>query len=446
MTLQSSDENPVAVQRSLASLRAQLDAGAGRLSALLFVETPPRLGTNLALARAMLDAGHLPLVVCTFEPNLSAAELCGFEDLPLAVLSKDDVRSLNGVDVFFSSESVRDVAPAGAATVGIVHSLPDAGLRQAGLMINYSGNVQRYPIMIRALDYLVIAVRQAPSDWTQENYGAIGGVYPPTFLEARRPMLDIVPGGYPKLDYSERILTAGPGKGSVLLYAPTSAGSSVSRVKTDAEAIFASLLGNFPDYTIVFRPYPTPNDLKFAQKAAERFLSGTRFVLDSSSTGIEFQKLAAVSVTDSSSGAITFSMATRRPLVRAKLMHPDSAGKPIPIPFSYYASSRMALVEAVQLACQEDRHWEARISEEREKTLYNPGTASAYLAKNLPLFAARESHPDWLSIERRPWIGGGDAAERDEHISYLRQWGQKWGKSAKAMQEEITAYLSRPKN
>lgn len=207
-------------------VKAEIARKGSRIAAVLFAETQPRLGTHLALGRAIKDHGHLPIIVCGQAPSLTGSEEAGYQDLPLALLTRDDIRALRGIDVFFSSEVTRDVTPPGAATIGIVHSIPDAGLSTAGLSVNYRGFVQRVPTIIRSLDYLAVAVRQNPKHWTTENYSFVGGVYPPAFLVDRRQTLDIVPAGYPKIEYSERVLAAHRDRLGVIIYSPTSSAAA----------------------------------------------------------------------------------------------------------------------------------------------------------------------------------------------------------------------------
>ncbi len=422
-------------------LKAEIARKGSRIAALLFAETQPRLGTHLALGRAIMDHGYLPIIVCGQAPTLTDSERVGYEDLPLALLTREDIRALRGIDVFFSSEVTNDVAPQGAATVGIVHSIPDAGLSAAGVSVNYKGFVQRVPTIIRSLDYLAVAVRQKPKHWTAENYSFVGGVYPPAFLGDRRPKLDIVPAGYPKIEYSERVLGGRQGRLGVVIYSPTFSGAAAARLKPDPAKILAALLQHLPDYRIAFRPYPTSQDVEFGRGLVSELRHDGRLVLDLTATGADFQREAAVCVTDSSSSAITFSISTRRPLVFVRL---DDSGKgePHEIPFGFKATSLAGLVKAVRLGCEAHPDLCERISDDRDTALYNVSTAADYLARSLPLFADRKSNPEWLSIERRPWLGADDPDERVRHISYLRLWAEKWGKMAVAMQTEIEAYLA----
>jgi hypothetical protein len=434
-----------ATQHSLGSLRSRIASKGDRLFCILLANSPPRIGTYVALAKAIHAEGHLAVVVHPDGALPSDEELVGFEAVEFASIPFDAVPRLGGVDLFFSSEVVFDVAPPGAVTVGIFHSLPDEGLSKGRFTANFAGNLRRKPTIIRTFDYLVAAVRQRPADWNRAEYG-FQGVYPAPFLQDRRPFLDVVPGGYPKLDYSRRILASSDGP-SCIVYSPTSRGSRLTRVREDGEAVLSALLRAFPEWTLVFRPYPARADIEHGRTLAASFASNPRFVLDESATGVRYQRDCAVMVTDSSSSAITFALATCRPLVFVNLEAGERRwgsppATPVKNPFGFTAESVAAMVEAVKVGITDAPRWERAILEAADKYLYNPGSASEYLAANLPRFANRASHPDWLSIERRPWRGTGDEAEAEDHLRRLRSsWSDGAGSNASATYAEIAEYL-----
>ena len=280
-----------------------------RLAAVLYVDELPRLGTYLPLADAIRTAGHLPLVLCS--PELRTSSLAQ----PIRV---HELRALKGVDLFFSSELLRDVAPANTTTIAIIHSIPDAALTPHGLNVNYRDFIKSFPTVIRSADYIAIGIRQPDVAWTTENDSIIKDVYPPSMLEQRRQFIDIVPAGYPKLDLWIQNLGQGGGFDHIV-YSPTSVLSAVSRVRADGVRIVAALLKEFPHHRVVFRPYPRSSDDTARAELIRQFSSEPNFVYDASPLGIELQQRSATVVTDSSSSAITFALGSGRPLIMATL-------------------------------------------------------------------------------------------------------------------------------
>ncbi len=408
------------------ALQRRIDEKDGRLFSLLWASTQARITTYIALAKAIQDAGQLAVVLLPRKIRPSPDELVGFEEVEFARLTPARIADLRDVDLVFSSENRKVAAPRGASTVGIFHSLPDAYLKEHGFAADGASLIRAAPTIIRSLDYFVLAVRQR--EWNEEDYSFIQGVYPEPFLEGRRPSLDIVPAGYPKLDYSRRVLSEGEPHDHIV-YCPTSTGSSVTRVREDGEIILTSLLDAFPEYRVVFRPYPGRKDRELGRAIAARFASEPRFLFDDTPTGIPYQRRCALAVTDSSSSAITFSIATERPLVFVDLgsdSTPDVSTRDraalTQLPFGYSARTVPAFNEAVRSGIADARRWRKRIHRAASAYLYNPGTAAEYLAAHLDVFARGGSHPDWLSIPRRPWTPSGEEGEADRHLERLGDW------------------------
>lgn len=426
----------------LASLQARIAGKDGKLACVLLANSQPRLGTYVALARAIQEAGHIAVVIQPIGCAPAGEDLAGFESVEFASVPRAAIRTLPGVDVFFSSEVVFDVAPRRAATVGIFHSLPDQGLAKGRFSIDFAGYLRQKPTIIRSFDYFVAALRQGESEWDPERYSYMSGVYPPEFLRDRRPCLDIVPGGYPKLDYSRKLLESAEAP-NCIIYSPTSTGSSLSRVQTDGSIVISALLESFPGWKIVFRPYPGKNDVELGRQLSEQFSAHPGFVLDETLTGAGYQRDCAVSITDSSSSAITFALARRRPLVFARLEN-EKPSHAATNPFGYTVDNVQALIEAVEGGLRDSARWAETIGEETARSIYNPGSASAYLAEHVGRFAARETHDDWLSVERKPWTGSEDTAEAERHLEHLRsQWPEGTGANATQMRDEIAAYIER---
>jgi hypothetical protein len=130
-------------------------------------------------------------------------------------------------------------------------------------------------------------------------------------------------------------------------------------------------------------------------------------------------------------------MATGRPLVFSKLV--EDQGKVSQNPFGYTVSGRASLVKAVTLACEEQDAWRSRIEQACSAALYNPGNAADYISAHLPIFAARQSASEWLSIPRTPWC---ESSSRDEHLARVEAWSLD-GPSVTTMRREISEYLAK---
>jgi hypothetical protein len=241
----------------------------------------------VALADALREEGHLAVIAVNHKAVLEKPEVRGFEPVMLALVHPEEARELRGVDLFFSPENRGDSIPEGATSVCIFHSLPDAGLTQTGFAASAASLIRTRPKIIKSFDYFVTPVRQ--SDWKQKHFDFVDQVYPAELLRGRRDVLDIIPGGYPKIDYAERILT-GRRATRYILYCPTAVSSQLTKVESDGRAILSALLEEFPEQEVVFRPYPTSADRRVGRELAAEFEAHPRFILDESTTGIAYQR------------------------------------------------------------------------------------------------------------------------------------------------------------
>jgi hypothetical protein len=425
-------------------IQAMIDSRGQRLFVLLYANSQPRIGTYIALAKAIQDFGHIAVVIIPKAVRLESEELVGFESVVFSVLLEDQINRLRGVNLFFCSEVLYDVAPAGAVNVCILHSIPDAGLGAKKLHSNPAQFIENNPTMIRTFDYVVVAVRQSPTDWKKENFSLVQDLYPPEFLAGRLSTIEIIPGGYPKLDYSRRILTS-PGPLDCIIYSPTACHVSFGRMRIEGETILQTLLQAFPNMKIVLRPYPTPADVAYGQSLADRLVENKNLIFDCSTTGITYQRRAAVSVTDSSSSAITFALATLRPLVFVNLQERCDETSPEQVIFGYRARSVNSLVQAVKACLEDSVVWKQKITEQAELSIYNPGSAAAYLAKHLSKMAEGRSNPDWLSVERRAWMPTRNSElQVQTHLLKLDTWRKKAPtKRTEITYKEIVNYLKR---
>jgi hypothetical protein len=408
-----------------------------KLCAVIYANSRPRVAGYIPLAKAITDHGHLCYLVHPYNSAPSQEEIAGYEHLNIGALPPNKLSRLQGVDVFLSSEAVSDVAPRSAATVGLYHSLHDQGFGW-----NFSYSISHNPLIVRSLDYYVAAETQKKEHWTVENYEkVVPRIYPPFFLKDRRDHLDIVPGGYPKIEYLERMLK-GERESEYISYSPTQTNQPFSEVVQYGAHIIRTILTGFPDFKVVFRPYPS-RDIEICREAVRDFLGNPRFVFDDSVTGITYQKSTAVMISDGSSTAITFSLASGRPSVFAKLSDASGRGKGRKMEvFGFRAVGEEEMIGAISHCLNNRSFWHRKIMSERHKYLYNPGRASTYIASKLAVFAERGSDPEWLSIPRSPWVGFNRREEASRHLEYLNRLSSDGKRPlAKKMYEEIYDYV-----
>ena len=110
-------------------------------------------------------------------------------------------------------------------------------------------------------------------------------------------------------------------------------------------------------------------------------------------------------------------------------------------PLGYQVHTIAALKNAVRESIVDGKKWRPRINERRQELLYNPGAAASYLAEHLHVFARRNTMAEWLSVERRPWLGFESPEEVASHMVRLQKWASDGGLYASRLPEEIAESL-----
>lgn len=357
----------------------------------LYANSRPRLATYLPLARAIINAGHECDLYCPLSCQATEQEREGYLDVPLNFIQTNEVRKLHGYNLFVSPEKAHDSIPERTRSIAILHSLPDRDL----LKTSYAHWLKPHSY-ISKFDYFFVAVKQSPSQWRAENYIRSGGILPSASTLSKD--FTVVPGGYPKLEYLSRALLHRSTR-DCILYCPTKSDNSVSEVAIWGAEIIRRIHEAYPGFSVVFRPYPT-DEPKVVEEVCAAIRGLPRVIIDRSVTGLDLQRRCVAMVTDRSSVAITFSLASRQPSVFFSVG--DSQGSDLLKEeiIGFNAVGWPALLAALDHCVNESNLWEEKIRIVLDERLYNPLSAATYLAKNVPVFANGETLDGWLTVPR----------------------------------------------
>lgn len=404
-----------------------------RASVILYAQTIPRVLTYVPLYQALLKEGCVCVLVIPQEIDSKDVEMLGVSKQAIYNGSRAEISQLKHVDIFFGPESTNIAPPPGAVSIAIYHSLPD----QEGFSADYRKMFTIKPTIVGRFDYIVIGSRQDPDKWQSDGYlNSSDGVFPRKLLAHRREAIDIVPGGYPKLDHMKEVFSDWEGKQDCIIYCPTNSEVDYSQVLNSGTEVIERLLRCCPDHDIVFRPYPGDSQ---ALNIAANFRNKKRFVIDSTLFGLEYQKRAAAVVTDRSSSAITFSLASGRPSIFSNFNgnRADKRDNPKATQITEeQVGLRVKHMDDIENALWDtlsnSSYWKEKIEQSARLMLYNPGESSEYIASRVETFLERRSDADFLSIERRSWEEVANASPR-QHLENLRgTWSHRnvWQKEA----------------
>lgn len=393
---------------------------------LLDANAIPRILTYVPLLYEFREAGYDCYLRVPQYVDGSDLRSLGIDGSFVISCTHDKVESISGVDLYLTAEANSEaLPPRGAASVGIVHSLPD----DDELRPNHNF-LRAIPPIIRRFDYVITpyTLDQASFDLSGAHE-YVDGVYPDSLLTGRQPWIAIVPGGYPKVGYLWNRWSVGEARRDCIVFAPTNFVHPASMGFDKALRVLESLARTLTDYTIVFRPYP-PNwrNAKY-KRAIEEFLSNSslnaRVQLDTTWTGLEYLDRAATVVSDASSAAVTFALASEKPVV---LCGSGAATQDEPYvtqnAIGYKAAGESVAVDAVMCCLRGNRAWwRKHIASLRNQVLVNDIFASRYIVSQAERFIRRERLEGWHVINRRSFEVCYPDRSIDRHLEDLRE---KW--------------------
>jgi len=230
----------------------------------------------------------------------------------------------------------------------------------------------------------------------------------------------LIPGGYTRLDDNLKHAESYQGPVDSIIYAPTLSLNAVQHHQLTYSsphgvAIIRSLLANFPDKTIIFRPHP--NDLKMLKdgrndELAQPFIDilslceqEPRLRLDGQQTFyMDSYNASAVMISDTSSTAYTYALSTLRPVIFFSAK--DEQVKEIFLKRSAFIRDReqigkvvnncQQMVKQIQAMLANTQQWQQQIANYRQQVCFNLGHSEQYLLDNIDYLLSNKRHPEWL--------------------------------------------------
>lgn len=425
------------VQLEIDALRADLEEGKHVVALFSAATHVPHF---FYLGRAIARCGHKVAYLVPPRCPISEADEALAENGRILNPRAADMPNLSNIDVFIGVETSMKFCPQGAKSVALFHSLPESLPEHYNFPLHFSRN----DFITADTDYFVVARVD------QERFKAecieeyVRDVFPDEVTATRTDSFHVIPGGYPKIDYLAERAARHEGIPDAILYAPTNVAlpPQVSRVKQDGRLIISLLLEHFPDHEIIFRPYPTAQNLDAVADILEEYAKHERFTLDREATPTNSQLRSALSISDISSVSLSFAMATLRPFISCELsnraFNAGHCGAEHELGYTAYNAEQ--LLNAVRDIIGRPEHWREKVREETGRYVYNPGRSAEYLAEHIDLIASGRTHADWLKVPRNsPSWSLDTARDHARHIKSLLSSGRT--RSAEInLEHALTAY------
>lgn len=227
------------------------------------------------------------------------------------------------------------------------------------------------------------------------------------FSRRKSEQFNIIPVGYPRLASMLPYIQSNETTQNSIVYAPVAIDYDLEhggkRVANHGIRIIETLLANFTDLDVIFRPSMQDMEKPETREILAVFGDEKRFVFDSHPDQIFAFSRGCALITDLSNIAKSFAFLCRRPGI---YFSPWQAS---PTAWSRWAGgfnaySYEGLLDTVRMALENPREEAEIIERNREKELMPFESAFDEIAEWLPDFYNDMPRKDWVTIERGPTV------------------------------------------
>lgn len=329
-------------------------------------------------------------------------EICDdeFEKRPYSYyVGYDIIRYLDFIDIFIIPRIMRWL-PERAKKVNFVHDIYDSPAGKLTAPRKSIFGPPRESPELDEMDYSFL-----PCDAVMPRNKRSPDLISPY---VRKKPYCCIPGGYVKLDSNLRYFENSRVPVDSIIYAPTVIGGEFAKyvsLPEYGEKIVGTLLDNFTDYKIIFRPHPYTVSTEYVAGIVKRFSSNSRFVFDSNpSFYLDNYCRSRLMITDMSGTAYTYAFTTLRPVVffshnernveeAFKVRYFQDRNK-----IGYVATSIDELNEKVAFTLAHIDKLEEQVKEFRSSQMFNVGRAEDYFVDNFHCIAEDVKNNDWQYV------------------------------------------------
>lgn len=277
--------------------------------------------------------------------------------------------------------------PDQAVKVILLHDIFDSPL----------GDPKEFLGLACSMDYIFV-----PSQPSMNATTRVFGMFEETGIIPSKSV-QLVPGGYPRLDGNIKAFEKAACDEKTIVYAPTmtlESWQSYASVAQWGRGIIDTIRQSFPDYTVIFRPHPNShsNPAVAALMSDVAGLSGCEVDSNPSDYMISYGR-AKLLVTDMSGTAFTFAFTTGRPVVffspndaEARLANPGVGYFDMRDQVGVVATSLEELPGKVAIAL--DPSYRAHAEKLCRQAIFNLGQSEDYFVRLLPDMLARRKLPE----------------------------------------------------
>ena len=225
--------------------------------------------------------------------------------------------------------------------------------------------------------------------------------------------IGLIQGGYIKLDQNLKLFKKYKKEEKVLIHAPTVTDPDIEDyacLPKHSEKIIDTLLENFPDYKIIFRPHPHTLKAPAVSRIVDKHRDNPRFAFDNNASFyMSNYAKSALMVTDFSGTAFTYAFTTLRPVVF--FSHNESAFQKAFEGYHFVqdrhkvgtvAQNTEELVKNIKSLLKKNNGFKTKIKKYRDSLIYNLENSEDYFIENINFILNDQKHKEWIYLKVEP--------------------------------------------
>ena len=307
------------------------------------------------------------------------------------------IEQMSFVDLFICATYAHDL-PANAKKVYFMHDIHDSPVSKAEDVLKM---ILEYDYHFVPSHSVLDRVKKQISQATEEGY-----------LNEEKE-IGLIQGGYSKLDQNIRLFKKYKKEDKILIHAPTVVDPDVEDyacLPQHSEIIIDTLLDNFPDYKVIFRPHPHTLKTQAVSRIVDKHRDESRFMFDNNASFyMSNYAKSALMVTDFSGTAFTYAFTTLRPVVF--FSHNETAFQKAFEGYHYIqdrnkvgavAQNTEELVKHIKSLLKKDNGFKVKIKKYRDSLIYNLGHSEDYFVENIKFILNDQKHESWIYLKVKP--------------------------------------------
>lgn len=311
------------------------------------------------------------------------------------ILELNEIPKLNGIDIFIISDmDCRSaIFPATSRILGCCHGLEPYPGEKPMPYIDLGATLDGWLCSFPIPDKSRHLIDEFWSGFLNQN------------LSTRASnIFSIIPMGYPRMTVLTEAIKHSPfSTPDSILYAPVASWHvqewGGKRIKEYGKEIIRTLLVEFPDMNVIFRPYRHDLEIPEVKEICACFAAEKRFILDATPGRAETFSRTAVAVSDFSRIAKSFSFSTLRLAVNFQPWR-EKEQKITNWPGGVSVYDFETLVAAIKDGIENADAWKNKIRQNRDALVMPFENAFEEIAEILPDFHKEKTRPEWVNIKR----------------------------------------------